>query len=238
MDRVPTVSSGVLAVYGSDVEVIAVFPELSSTILPHGQEIRFYRGDDLDLQVQLQNENDPPDPLSLTNSVVRFAAKQGYGNVPTSLRNRVVLGNEAALIVKRSSDPEQIEITDASRGRAVVHLVRDDSWSLPTAPACWDLEVTRPTGDIVLPGGAQVQFVPSSDVVFGMGLDWVALKIRGGDIFEAQGRLVLVREVISSMHLRLDWFDWTSGYATPVLRRGRTKTVASGAFVLMGDVVR
>ena len=51
MDRVPTIDVGVLGVVFSDPEVIAVFPELSATILPHAQEIRFYRGDDIAIGV-------------------------------------------------------------------------------------------------------------------------------------------------------------------------------------------
>lgn len=238
MDRVPTTSAGVIAVYGSDMEVVAVYPEMSSTILPHGQEIRLYRGDDLDLRVQLQNDGDPPDQVSLDQSVVRWAAKQGYGLVPTSLKNRVILGNEAALIVKRSYDPAEVELSDAARGRAIVHLRRDDTWALPSVSAVWDLEVTKPVSDVTLPEGARVQLVPGSDVALAVNVLWSGLSLRGGDIFEADGRRVLVREVLSDMHLRLDWSSWTGGLTSFQLRRGRTKTAASGAFVLMGDVVR
>lgn len=242
MDRRPTTDSGVLAVVMSDPEVEAVFPELSSTILPHSQEIRFYRGDSVDIAVQLQNDGDPPDPVSLDNAVLRFAAKQGHGGVPTSLRNRVVLGNEAALIVKCSYDPLEIEIFQSSAGRAIVHLDRDDTHLLPSVPAVWDLEVTRPAGEIVIPDG-QVLFTPGDDVVLSAtpSLDWTALRLKAGDLFLAQGRVVLVRAVISSQHLRLDWADWTPGLLpSSSMRawRGRTKTTAHGSFVALGDVVR
>lgn len=250
MDRVPTIDMGVLGVVLSDPEVIAVFPELSSTILPHAQEIRFYRGDDLDIGVQIQNDLDPPDKVAISDSVLRFAAKIGAGGVPTSLRNRVVLGNEAALIVKRSYDPEEIEIVSDTNGQVIVHVRREDTWDLPLVAASWDLEITKPVSDIALPSGS-VLLSAGSDIAMSTtpSLDWTALRIRPGDLFQAQGRTVLVRAVLSAQHLQVDWSDWTAGIlptsGSPppcsdavCMFRGRTKTVAFGPFVPLGDVVR
>lgn len=238
MDAVPTVKVGALGVVPIDPEVIAVFPELSSTVQPHAQEIRLYRGDDLDITVQLQNDGDPPDPVSLVNAVVRWAAKQGYGNLSSAIRSQTILGNESALIYKRSHVPSEVEIVDPSRGRAIVHLTRDDTMDLPSVPAIWDLEVTRPIGDYALPADARIQLTAGSDVAIAIGFDWIALGVRRGDIIETAGRRVLVRQVTSTMHARLDFFDWTGGYYPIVIRKGRSKTVAAGRFVVMGDVVR
>lgn len=242
MDRVPTIDVGVLGVALSDPEVTAVFPEMSSTILPHGQEIRFYRGDSLDIAVQLQNDGDPPDPIDLGGAVLRFAAKQGHGGVPTSLRNRVILGNEAALVVKTSADPTQVELVNASRGQAIVHLYPEDTTDLPTVPAVWDMEVTRPRSKMELPTG-HLMFAGGSDVVLSLTteVDWMQLGVRPGDLLTAQGRTVLVRKVPSQIHLVVDFTGWAHG-AMPTsavaLHRGHTKTVAYGPFVVLGDVVR
>ena len=253
MDRVPTVDVGVLGVVLSDPEVIAVFPELSSTILPHAQEIRFYRGDSLDIAVQAQNDGDPADKVTLTDSVLRWAAKQGHGNVPSSLRNKLVLGNEAALLLKTSADPEQIEITSESNGQAIVHLTREDTYLLPTVPAVWGLELVKATETLGLPVG-NVLLTPGSDTLLSVSpaLDWTKVRLRPGDLVRAQGRTVRVLAIDSAQHLRVDWSDWTGGLlpsSGPIVTpphgdsavyafRAKTKTVAYGAFVALGDVVR
>lgn len=239
MDAVPTTNTGVLGVLMSDPEVTAVYPELSATIQPHSQEIRFYRGDDLDLPVQVQNDGDPPDAVDITDSVMRFVAKQGFGLSPKSAPLSTTLGNDFALVVKTSSDPDQIEM-DPSRGRAIVHLRREDTFDLPLVPAVWDLELIRPRAEISLPESSMVQVSAGNDMVFGLsGIDWTALKIRRGDLIKLQGRVVPVIEVISQVHLRVQFSNWTPAYIPRnqvVLRRGQTKTIAFGAFIVMGDV--
>lgn len=242
MDRVPTVDVGVLGVVTSEPEVVAVFPQLSSTILPHSQEIRFYRGDSIDIGVQVQDDRDPADPVNLDHSVMRFSAKQRHGGMPTTLKVKTVIGNETSLVSKSSYSPSEIEIVSAQRGRAVIHLDRDDTHLLPSEPALWDIELTRPAAEITLPH-ARVLFVPGDNVVLSMdpALDWVALGLRPGDIFRAQDRTVLVRAVLGIQHLQLDWSDWAPGqWDTLPMRawRGRTKTVAFGSFVALGDITR
>lgn len=225
-----------------------MYPELSSTILPHSQEIRLFRGDDLDLAIQTQNDGDPPDRVPISDSVLRWAAKQGFGNSPTSLRNRVIIGNEGALLVKTSYDADEIEVTNDTQGQAILHLRREDTWDLPLGQAVWDLELVRPYAARVLPE-ASVQLSDGQDIAFAMGgLDWTQVRVRAGDIFQAQGRTVLVREVLSAAHLRLDFAGWTTaviptGAPPPCadfvcIYEARVKTVAFGAFVVMGDVVR
>lgn len=242
MGRVPTVDVGVLGVVPTDPEVIAVFPELSSTVLPHAQEIRFFRGDSLDIGIQVQDDRDPADPVSLSNCLLRFAAKQGHGGVPSSLRNKVVLGNEAAMVLKSSSDSDQIEIVSEVSGQAIVHLYREDTHLLPTGSAVWDLELVRPREAVTLPAG-NVLFTSGADVVLSTipSLDWTTLGLRSGDLFLAQGRTAVVAAVLSSQHLQLDWADWTSAVVPTSeisVYRARTKTVAYGAFVVLGDVTR
>ena len=249
MDRTPTTNYGILGIVASDPEVIAVYPELSSTVLPHSQEIRLFRGDSLDIAVQIQNDGDPPDTVTLSNSVLRFAARQSVGSVPTSLRNKVILGNESALILKTSYDPDQIEITNDVTGKAIIHIQRDDTHLLPLGSARWDLEVVKATESISLPTG-NVLFSAGSNVVMSISpeLNWTELHIRPGDLFQAQGSTVLVLEVLSAQHLKLDWSDWTaetlptnnaSACCDAVcMYRSSTKTVAYGALSILGDVVR
>lgn len=223
---------GILGVFPSNPEIIAVFPELSGTALPHSQEIRVRRGDSLDIDVQFQDDLDPPDPFSVSGAVIRWAAKQGFGKTE---RAGVTVGNEGALIVKRTYGPSEITV---SGDKATVHVKRKDTIDLPTAPAIWDLEVARPTGNVVLPPNAQVQFMSNSSLVFGLDIDWKALGITNGDLFKAQGRTVLATEVVSNQHLRVDFDGWTPELTSDFqLQRANIKTVASGQFVVEGDVV-
>lgn len=230
---------GVLGVYRTDPEVIGVYPELSSTVLPHAQEVRMRRGDDLDLGFQIQNDYDPPDAVLIDNAVVRWAAKQGYG---VGERAGLFIGNEGALILKRSSD--SAEISFSGNGRGQVHITREDSMGLPLSPALWDLEITMPVEDVSILTGS-VQLMNTSSIVTAMGFVWPKT-LKSGDIFEAQGRSVLVISRISDQHLKVDWTDWTTAIVPSSapncadefsVHRGKTKTVASGPFVVEGDVV-
>ena len=184
----------------------------------------------------------------LSDSVLRWAAKQGHGNVPSSLRNKLVLGNEAALLVKTSADPEQIEIVSESNGQAIVHLTRDDTFLLPAVPALWDLELVKAVEALALPTG-NVLFTPGSDTLLSVSpsLDWTKVRLRPGDLVQAQGRTVRVMAIDSAQHLRVEWSDWVAGLVptsappcadTVCAFRAKTKTVAYGAFVVLGDVVR
>lgn len=225
---------GILGTYASDPKVVGVFPELSATIIPHAQEIRLHRGDDLELDFQLQNDRDPPDPVQVGGGVIRWAAKQGYG---VGDRPGISIGNEGALITKRSSEPQEISL--AGTGRGTVHIRREDTLGLPLSPAIWDLEVTKPGLAVQLPDAAQAHLLDNYDVVTASGFVWPD-GIMVGDIFEAQGRCVLITKIISQVHLKLDWKSWLSGMLTPgsfSIRRGVTKTVASGPFVVQGDVI-
>lgn len=219
-----------------------MFPVLSSTVIPHAQEIRLRRSDSLSIKVQIQDDKDPPDRVLVDGSVIRWAAKQGYG---IGERPGIQLDNEAALIVKRSYDASEIEVL--GNGQAIIKLHRADTHLLPLSPAIWDLEVAKPIEDVGLPTGAEIQVQAGSDTVMARNFDWTKLGVVQGDLFAAQGRLVLVLEVISAAHLRVDWTAWTAAVVPAsaancadefCLTRSNIKTVASGPFVVEGDVVR
>jgi hypothetical protein len=226
---------GILGVFPSDQEIVAVFPELSSTIIPHAQEIRIRRGDAIDIAVQLQNDDDPPDPFLLRDGVLRWAAKIGFGKTE---RAGVELGDEAALILKRSYDKAEIEFVKADQ--ALIHIDREDSLKLPLTPALWDLEATVPTDAVAVPPNAMAMLLANSDIVLAaVGTNWETLGAKPGFLLTIQDRTVIVRERISPAHLRVDFAAWTTSPSEAFkLSRATTRTVASGPFVIEGDVVR
>lgn len=225
---------GILGVFCSTPEIVGVFPELSATSIPHAQEIRVRRGDSMEIPVQVQDDEDPPDPVNIDSGVVRWAAKQGFGQTE---REGVTVGNEGALIIKRSYDSDEIEL--AGSGRAIIHVEQEDTFELPLSPAIWDLEITLPGDQIPVADDARIQLIAGSDIVLSVGgVNWETLGARSGDILTVQGRRVLVRGRISPAHLRVDFSGWDTSLTEPFsLSRGRVKTVASGPFVVEGDVV-
>lgn len=234
---------GILGVFPSDQEIVGVFPALSSTVIPHAQEIRLRRSDSLTIKLQMQDDKDPPDGVVIDGAVLRWAAKQGFG---IGERQGIQLDNEAALIVKRSYDSSEIEVTSGSNGQALIKLRRSDTHLLPLSPAIWDLEMAKPIESIALPPTGQVQLLASSDIVLALNFQWTDLGVAAGDIFEAQGKRVLILEVEPTA-LRVDYSGWTTAVVPAQaancedqfdLARADIKTVASGPFVVEGDVVR
>ena len=220
-----------------------MFPSLSATAIPHDREIRFRRGDSLDIPVQIQDDGDPPEYEPIGGGVLRWAAKIGYG---VTEREGVVVGNDGALILKRSYDPKEIEFTQSASGRAIIHVRRADTMNLPLVPAVWDLELTKSASVIDVPSGATVQLVKGSPSVLANGLDFRAMEVMPGDLFAAQGYTVLVTKVTSPIHMEVDFTDWETG-SVPAsapgsapefcMFVGKVKTVASGPFVVEGDVI-
>lgn len=235
---------GILATWPSNPEIIGVFPELSATVIPHAQEIRLRRGDALDIEVQVQDDLDPPNGFGLSGAVMRWAAKQGFGETE---RRGVVVTNDAASIIKRSHDPSEIDFTRDTNGQAIIHLRREDTLELPLSPSIWDLEVTKAVEEITVPPGSTIRLVTGSAVVFANNFSWKDLMVMSGDIFFAQGKRVLVLKRLSELTIEVDHSAWTNEAAIPAeapgcdpefcLFRGLTKTVASGPFTVEGDVV-
>lgn len=228
-------ASNVLAIVPSDPEVIAVFPELSSTVLPHHQDIRLRRGDTLDIQVQFQNDEEPAEEFNIGGCVLRWAAKQGFGETE---REDLILGNDAALITKRSYDPTEIKIVNSSKGQAVVYLKKIDTADLSASPTVWDLELTKPNGELTPPAGATVGLTAGSALVRANGFTWNTLGIQAGDLFKTQNLLVVVTRYISTSTIEVDYRNWTaSPFGTFQTWRGNVKTVAGGTFRVTGDVI-
>lgn len=227
--------TGVIGVVPCDPEIIAVFPQLSSTVIPHEQEIKIRRGDTLNLSILVQNDDDPPDRVSIMTSVMRFAVHQGPG-IPRSSLSNTQLANSGALIYKRSYLPAEIEYTGASNGEAVIHVRPSDTRDLPQVPALWDLELTNRV-DLLSTTGLKANLVMGSPVIQSVGFSWTDFPIGDGDMIEIQGKLVLVVEVLNSAQLHVDFQDWVG--ATQIdfcLYTGDRKTLASGTFTTVGDI--
>jgi hypothetical protein len=225
-------ASNVLATVPSEPEVIAVFPELSSTVITYQQDIRLRRGDTLDIHVQVQNDEDPPEEYPIGDSVLRFGVKQGYGDTES---DGVVLGNEAALILKRSYDPAEIKINGS---QAIVYLKKADTAGLSFSPVVWDLEMTKPVGELLPPAGATVMLMANSAMVRAVGFEWPDIGIQVGDLFKAQGHLVVVNRLVGRLDIEVDYQNWASDSAAAFQAwRANVKTIAGGTFRLFGDVV-
>jgi len=226
---------GILGVVPSPREVIAVFPELSPTVQPHAQEVRFHRGDSFDIDVQVQNDVDPPSSVSIANSVLRFAARIGHGYVPPNL---ISVGNEGAQIIKRSYNPSEIEVVDETNGKATIHIKKTDTYDHPLTKMVWDLEVTRGVEHISGMTGT-VKVLQGDAIIMGNALVNFPEDLQMGDIIHVQGRYVLILQRIDNRTLKTDFTGWTSEQGlTYNLYRGQSTTVASGHWTCLGDAIR
>jgi len=121
----------------------------------------------------------------------------------------------------------------------VIHIEREETLSLPLAFAAWDLEATIPTTQLAVPPAATAVLMAGSDtVIAGSGTNWETIGARAGCLITLQGRTVLVLERLSPAHLRVDFSGWvTAVFVSFSLSRSVTKTLASGPFLVEGDVV-
>jgi hypothetical protein len=229
-----TTSAGILGVFPQEPEIVGVFPKLSASFMPHGQEIRFHRGDSFDIPILVQDDQDPPDPIMLDGAVLRWAAKQNPASetIPPSDVN--------LLIRKASYDESEIEFTNPTNGRAVLKIDRDDTADLPQVSACWDLEVTVPTEEIAVPVDARATTVTQSPTVSIVGVNLMALGLRRGDILDVAGstrRRVLVKKVLSPSMVETEFNGWVPETGLEFcLFRASTRTVASGPFKALLDI--
>jgi hypothetical protein len=216
--------------------VKAVFPSLSATVIPHAQEIVFKRGDSFDIDVQVQDDQDPPSNVSIAYGVLRFAAKQGYSGITSS--PGVTIGNEGAQILKRTYDPAEIEIIDAANGKARIHIKKADTINHPVVPLFWDIEATLPIEHLAnQPGTVTVQ--AGDPMVMGVGTDFEAAGVGLGDIIHVEGRYVMILEVPHPGAMKVDFTGWDGGAGlTYNLYRGMSRTIASGDWTCLGDIVR
>lgn len=225
---------GILGVVPSAVEVIGVFPALSATVLPHEQEIKFRRGDSFDIDVQVQDDRDPPSRVDISRSVLRFGAKQGYG---LTYNNGPLVGNEGLQIMKTSALPAEIEFIDETSGRARIKIRKSDTYEHPLGLMNWDIELTKAVEHIT-PAPGKLLVVNGQRVVQGIGTDFIAAGVGHGDILHADGKHLMILSVTSATSMTVDYTEWTTGeLAEYNLYRGQSKTIASGPWNCVGDVI-
>jgi hypothetical protein len=226
---------GILGVVPSALEVSAVFPSLSATVLPHAQEIRFRRGDSFSIDVQVQDDQDPPSQVDISRSVIKFGAKQGFGKFQAS--NDYLVGNEGLQILKQSYLAAEITMVDETSGQARVHIKKSDTAEHPLVPMVWDIELILPTEH--LSGQPGTVITQNGDpVIQGVGTDFEAAGIGLGDIIHVEGRHVMVTEVTGPTSLLTDFTAWTGGSGLAYnLYLGASRVIASGAWTCLGDVV-
>lgn len=211
-----------------------MYPELSSTILPYSQEIRFHRGDSFTFHVSTQNDAQPPSTVDISRSVIRFAARQDFASYtyvnPSDW-------NDSAVILKKSYSPNQIEVTNEINGKFDVKIKRADTIFHPLTRMGWDVEITRPIEHLTNQPGT-VSVMPGSQYVIGLGTDFTTAGLELGDIIHVQGLHVLVTNVLDERTAEVDFTDWTdeSGLSYN-LYKGETRTVAGGPWNCIGDRV-
>jgi len=228
-------SVGILGVVPSAVEVIGVFPALSATVIPHRQEIKFRRGDSFDIDVQVQDDRDPPGIVSIDRSILRFGAKQGYGT--TFNASELVVGNEGLQIYKSSALPAEIEFVNETSGRARIKIRKSDTYQHPLGLMNWDLELTKAVEHIAEAPGT-VTVVAGQRVVQGTGTDFVAAGVGLGDIIHINNQHYMILSVLSPTSMTVDFTGWTTASGLDYnLYRGQSKTIASGPWNCVGDVV-
>jgi len=228
-------SPGLLGVVPSPVEVIGVFPSLSATVMPHRQEVKFRRGDSFDLDLQVQNDQDPPSRVDISRSVIRFGAKQGYGMTYTSVS--LAVGNEGLQIFKSSALPSEIELVNETSGQARIKIRKSDTVNHPLGQMYWDIELTQAVEHILGTTGT-VTVVEGQQVVQGVGTDFLAAGVGLGDIIHVDGRYLMILEVLSATAMTVDFTGWSTGSGLDYnLYRGSSKTIASGPWNCVGDVV-
>jgi len=234
--RVASRTIGILGNWREQEEVRAVYPELSATLQVHRQEIRFYRGDAFDIPVQVQADDGCiPSNVSLEQSLLKFAAKLGVGHaLGDPLRS---IENEGAQVLKTSYVEAEIEFTERSNGRAIIHIRKADTIEHPLGDGyIWDLEVVKAVEHFDNPQGT-VTVQAGSKVIMGLGTDFPEA-LGMGDIIHVQGRFVQVVKRDSESVLTTDFDGWTSeGGLTYNLYRGQSRTIAAGPWRCIGDVV-
>lgn len=171
------------------------------------------------------NAQNPPVPVNLTDSIVKFAVKK-----------KTTQTNLGATILKTSYDPAQIVMTDPVAGIFTVVIAIEDTSDDCLGSFVWDANVTRRDG--VSTNTGTMDFTASSESILCTGVDFDALQV--GDIVVPAGANTSPFTVISvdeaSNTITTDRTDFaTETGAAFVAYRGKRDTVASGTFTITAD---
>ena len=176
----------------------------------------------------VDNAQDPVVPVSLTDSIVKFAVKR-----------KSTQANLDATIFKASYDSAQIAMTDPVAGVFTVHVLIEDTDDDCLGSFVWDANVTRRDG--VSTNAGTMDFTAASASILCTDVDFDALQV--GDIVVPAGANTSPFTVISADEatntITTDRTDFTTETgASFVAYRGKRDTVAGGTFTITADQAR
>jgi hypothetical protein len=190
-------------------------------------DITMTRGDSRNISLEV-NDSGGAD-VDLTGAVIKFAAKCDIDEA-----------NEDAVIFKTSYSSDEIEVTNAVQGEAVIKLLVDDTNIDAPNTYQFAVEVTR-QGSVVHNSGAVSTATGSGDLTFSSPLP-TAVKV--GDIVlltnavnpENQKPITVV--AVAGSVVTTDYTGWlTETGRTFEVHRGIRDTVAKGTLTLEADIV-
>lgn len=126
-------------------------------------DISMPRGDSRQFQMNIL-QSDGVTPVDLTNSVLRFAIKERYGQ-----------SNSASKVFKTSYDSSEIDVTNAAAGECVIQLRIDDTLEVEPGRYVWELELTRRS--TLATSAGTLAFTAGSSVATASGVDFSELRI-------------------------------------------------------------
>ena len=196
-------------------------------------DISLVRGDTRNIQLSVTDSASAV--VNITDAVLKFAAKCDLDEP-----------NDEAFVFKRSYDQDEIEITDAVNGVALIKILPADT--AEDEPGDWkfDVELTRRGTEIVntTGGGATASVTLGSTTITCTAVDLSSVK-RGDIIALVSGnpenaQSITVESVDDAANtLETDFDGWvTEAGLEFIIYRGIRDTVVSGTFTITPDVVR
>lgn len=194
-------------------------------------DLTLVRGDAA--QYDLTILNSQGSPVDLTGAVVKFGVKK-YLSDP----------NSSAIVLKRSYDDAEVEITAAASGRCSVYVLPEDT--IPKTPGTlqWEVEVTRQGAAVT--GTGTLAVTANSGVVACTGVNMALIKpgqviVPAGTGPENNIPVTVVSVDEAGNTFTTDYTGWTTqGGITFSAKRGdrHTPDGLSGTFFLVADVVQ
>lgn len=202
-------------------------------------------GDSDDILITVEDDASPPRRIDLSQAVDGTADRPAIIRVAVKKDPARDLNSEAVLF-KTSYAVDEIEILpqalDATKGQCRVRIDKPDTEDEDAGDYSWDVEVTRQD---IQRTGAQVgtlTLTEGSKTITGVGTAFTKAKV--GDVIHptsgaADGRPVVISKIVSDTQAESE-YAWPTGESdvTFELRRGKSKTAASGTFTLVQDVVK
>jgi hypothetical protein len=190
------------------------------------------RGDSRHLLFAVTDTDVPANPVDISGGIAKFSVKFS-GDDPDS----------AAVILKKSYRPIEVEFTDPVNGKLVIKIHKADTADEQPECLVWDLEVTRQGEALPAASVGTLTVTPGSGAIVGVGTAFSSLRI--GDVivpagaFPANLKPVTVLKVVSATSIETDYTEWAAEAGIPFLAFvGDVKTPGGGKFTLVEDVTR